>query len=175
LKRVWRKLIGHKGNAIHFCIFFISMVLVIWAIKMYQLTIIDNSYLVFACIVGGILFYFLLRLLPKSSYASIWVAFIRTSIGAGIFYFGVLFLNKTFREKETLDSEFLIIKKGHLAKGKGSCRQPYAIIDFYGFEKQLVFYCNFEEKIANATTIELRYSKGLFGFVVIESMVPKAD
>jgi len=80
------------------------------------------------------------------------------------------FLNQQFSDKELLTEDFQIIKIGTRGGGRGNkCPQHYAIIDFYGTEKELVFYCDYAELIKHSTKINLTYSKGAFGFNVIKS------
>lgn len=151
-------------------LFFVSMVLVIWGILIYRLTIINFNYLLGLVVVGTIVALYLITRFLKSSYSKFWLFFISAAIGGGLFYFGLLFLNKIFADKKLISKEFVIIKAGNLARGrKSNCSQPYALVDFNGTEKQLVFYCEFEKTIMNYTKVELIYSKGLFGFDIIAS------
>ena len=69
-----------------------------------------------------------------------------------------------------MTGQFEIIKKGTLPRGKGGhCNQPYVIIDFYGVEKELTFYCSDADKVKRASKVNLTYSKGLLGFNIIKS------
>jgi hypothetical protein len=91
-------------------------------------------------------------------------------IGGGFFYFGLLYLNQALAGKEILTDDFQIVETGNLGGGrKSSCFQPYAIIDFYGTRKQLMFYCEYEKTIKNYSKVTVTFSKGLFGFDVIKS------
>jgi len=113
----------------------------------------------------------ILTFLVRSEYAKFWSFFIKAVIGGGFFYFGLLFLNQQFADKKLLTEDFLIIKTGTLARGgKGSCSQPFAIIDFYGTAKELIFYCDFSKVIKHSSKVNLTYSKGAFGFNVIKSL-----
>lgn len=158
------------GDAILTLLFFASLGLTIWGINIYRLTIIDTKYL-FATISFGIIIAFaILTLLVKSSYSTIWTFLIKAGIGGGLFYFTLLFINQQFADKELVTEQFLIVKKGTLGRGKSSsCFQPYVNIDFYGTEKQLVFYCDFADAVKHSTKVNLTYSKGAFGFDIIKS------
>ncbi len=151
-------------------LFFTSNCLTVWGITIYQLTIIEPKYL-FATITFGIIIGFVvLSLLIKSSYSIFWNFLIYAAISSGLVYFAFLFTNQQFADKELQREEFLIIGKGTLGRGKkSSCSQPYVNIDFYGIEKQLVFYCQFADTIEHSTKVDLTYSKGLFGFIIIKS------
>ncbi len=79
-------------------------------------------------------------------------------------------MNQQFADKELETEQFLIIKKGTLGRGKNSTySQPYVNIDFYGIEKQLVFYCQYANTIKHSKKVNLTYSKDLFGFNIIKS------
>jgi len=158
------------GDAILTVLFFASIGLTIWGINIYRLTIIDIKYL-FATIAFGIIIAFaMLTWLIKSSYSTIWTFLIKAGIGGGLFYFGLLFINQQFADKKLLAEQFLIVKKGTLGRGKSSsCFQPYVNIDFYGTEKQLVFYCDYVDAVKHSTKVNLTYSKGVFGFNIIKS------
>ena len=160
----------NSGNLILAILFFISLSLAIWGTNIYRLTIIKPSYLYSVGAFGGLLFNLTLSFLVKTSYSKVWNIFIKFCIGAGISYFGLLYLNQKFADKEVLTDKFKIIRTGTLARGKsGSCLQPFVIINFNGEEKQLVFYCNLENIIEIYSHVTLTYSKGLFGFEVIKS------
>lgn len=158
------------GDAILTVLFFASVGLTIWGINIYRLTIIEIKYL-FATVTFGIIIVFaILTWLVKSSYSIIWTFLIKAGIGGGLFYFGLLFINQQFADKELLTDHFLIVKKGTLGRGKSSiCFQPYVNIDFYGTEKQLIFYCDYADTVRHSTKVNLTYSKGALGFYIIKS------
>ena len=167
---VKNKIINFKtGDTILTLLFFTSIGLIIWGINIYRLTIIDTKYL-FATIAFGIIIAFvLLTLLVKGSYSTIWTSFIKAGIGGGLFYFGLLFINDQFADKELLKDRFLIVKKGTLGRGRSSsCFKPYVNIDFYGTEKQLVFYCDYADTVKHSTKVNLTYAKGAFGLNIIK-------
>lgn len=158
------------GDAILTFLFFASIGLTIWGINIYRLTIIDIKYLFVTIAFGVIIAFVILTWLIKSSYSTIWTFLIKAGIGGGLFYFALLFINQHFADKEILTEQFLIVKKGTLGRGKSSsCFQPYVNIDFYGTEKQLVFYCDFADAVKHSTKVNLTYSKGAFGFNIIKS------
>jgi len=169
-KKSNKKFDFQTGDTILTVLFFASIGLTIWGINIYRLTVIDIKYL-FATIAFGIITaYAVLTWLIKSSYSTIWTFLIKAGIGGGLFYFGLLFINQQFAVKELLTDQFLIVEKGTLGRGKSSsCFQPYVNIDFYGTEKQLVFYCDFAEAVKHSAKVNLTYSKGAFGFDIIKS------
>jgi hypothetical protein len=158
------------GDAILFFLFLISICLAVWAVNIYRLTVVDTSLLFIVSAIGTVVAFFAVHFLIKSSYSKLWTLFISIVIGSGAFYFGLLFLNQTFSDKEIIAEDFQIIKIGTLGQSRPTrCFQPYAIIDFHGTEKQLVFYCDFAEAMKKSSKVSLTYSKGLFGFDIINS------
>lgn len=158
------------GDTILAVLFFTSIGLAIWGINIYRITIIDTKYLFVTVTFGMAIALALLTLLLKSIYSTVWTFLIKTCIGGGLFYFGLLFINQQFADKKLLTEKFLIVKKGTLGRGKSdSCFQPYVNIDFYGTEKQLVFYCDSTDTLKHSTKVNLTYAKGALGFKIIKS------
>ncbi|MEO6135768.1 MAG: hypothetical protein ABIP35_11490 [Ginsengibacter sp.] len=160
----------NKGNMGIGLVFVGAICLTVWSVNIYRETIISTEYLFLVSLSGAIIGLILIPKFFKSSYSKAWIVLLSLSIGAGIFYFALLYFNKTFSEKEIISKEFKIVKTGTLGKGKfGICFQPYANINFNGTEKQLVFNCNFEKTIKNYSKVSATYSKGLFGFFIIKT------
>lgn len=171
ISKVFNRPLNFKtGDTILALLFFVSISLTVWAVNIYRLTIVDPTTLFIVSAIGTLTTFFIIHSLIKSSYSKFWTLFTSIVIGSGTFYFGLLFLNQRFSDKELIKEDFQIIKKGKLGRSRPTrCFQPYAIIDFHGTEKQLVFYCDFAETIKNSSKISLTYSKGLFGFDIIIS------
>lgn len=151
-------------------VFVVAICLTVWAVNIYRLTIIDTEYLFIVSAIGAAVGVFLILKYFKSTYAKLWIVFLGLAIGGGIFYFSLLYLNQVFADKKIITNDFQIVDTGTLGRGKfSSCFQPYAIINFNGTEKQLVFYCDFEKTIKNYSKVSVTYSKGLFGFYIIKS------
>lgn len=155
------------------CLLFLgSMGLVVWGINIYRLTIIHPAYLAVITVLGTVIAFLLIRQKAKFLMKMIWILFISLGIGGGISFYSFLFLNSNFSVKEIFTEDFNIIKTGTLAKGKhGKCGEPYAIIDFKGIRKQLVFYCDDKEAISKSSKVRLEYESGLFGFKVIRTKI----
>jgi len=163
------KIILTRRDKIYLLLIFASLCLTVWAIAIYNLTIIDIKYLFAAAAVGGIIVFALILLLHKSSYRVIWTFIISIAIGGGFSCFGLLFLNKLFAGSPQT-KEFEIVSTGHLGRvSNGNCFKPYAVIDFDGIQKQLVFTCEDEKAIKSYHKVAVTFSKGLFGFGVIRS------
>jgi hypothetical protein len=148
----------------------VSMGLSIWGIVIYRMTIIPLKYLFAVMALGAVIAYPLIKFKLKPSYENSRIFLTSVAIGAGLFYFSFLYLNSRFLDKEKLTKDFNIVETGTLAKGrKGVCRQPYAIVDFYGIKKELIFYCEYEHTISTFSKVKLEFSKGLFGFNFIHT------
>lgn len=160
-----------SGKAILFLLFFISMCVAVYAVHIYRLTIVNTFILFIASAMGSVITFLTVHVFIKSAYSRLWTLFISIAIGSGAFYFGFLFLNQRFLDKEIIRENFKIIKTGLLPSSRPTrCFEPYVVIDFHGTEKQLVFYCDSAEAIQNSSKVSLAYSKGLFGFAVIKSI-----
>jgi hypothetical protein len=165
-----KKLSLNKRDKILLLLFFASFCLSVWAIAIYNETIIDTKYLLAAAAFGTITVFVLLLFRHKSSYSIIWTFFISMAIGGGFFFFSFLYLNKLFASSQPQTEEFQIIETGHLGRvGKGNCFIPYVIIDFNGTQKQLVFSCEDKKTIKDYHKVAVTFSKGLFGFAIIKA------
>jgi hypothetical protein len=168
-----RKIKLTTGDLILQLLFYISIGLTIWGINIYRLTIIESKYL-FASIVFGTIIVFAGIRFFYNRYSVLWNFILSIAIGSGFAYFGLLYVNKSLAEKETLTQEFQIVQTGNLARRKhSSCFRPYAVIDFYGTQKQLLFYCEYEKTIKNYSKVTVTHSKGFFGFWIIKSNLLK--
>lgn len=165
-----RKLSFKPGDIILTILFFASICLTIWAIGIYRLTVIKIKYLFTAAALGAFIVFAITLFRLKSTNSIFWTFIMSVFIGGGFFYFGLLYLNQALADKEMLTDDFKIVEAGNLGRGKkSSCFQPYAVVDFYGTRKQLMFYCEYEKTIKNYSKVTVKFSKGLFGFDVIKS------
>lgn len=161
----------NKSNLIVTLLLIASIFLTIWSINIYRLTFIDKKHLFAAGALGTVIAFVIILFRLKTNYSLFWNFINSVIIGSGLFIFGLLYLNQEFANKETYTDDFPIIKTGNLASGrKSKCSKPYAIIDFYGTQKLLVFYCEYEKTIKYYTKVTVTYSKGLFTFDVIKSL-----
>lgn len=168
-----KKLNNNNSDFILQLLFWVSMVLVIWGINIYRITIIDIKYLTFTVVIGATIAFLIIQKTLKSSYSPGWIIFISVGIGGGIMYFGLLFINQQFADKALLAEECMILETGTLAGGRSSsCAQPFATVDFNGTEKELLFYCQDAEMLKRATKVNVTYSTGAFGFEVVQSKQP---
>ena len=153
-------------------LFILSIAISVWGINIYRRTVIEPKYLFVAVSIGTIIVAVILLFVTKDYLNAFWTLFIAAAIGGGTTYFLTLYLNRELADKEVISEVFDIQTTGNLAKGKkGSCGSPYAIIDFYGYEKQLVFYCEYEKSIHNYKKVKVDFFRGFFGFPIVENQV----
>jgi hypothetical protein len=156
------------ANAILALLFFASMGLTVWGIQIYRVTIISSKYLFAIIAVGSILTFIMIFFALKPSYNIFWIFLMSILIGGGTSYFLFLYLNSAYPAKEKLTKDFKIVRTGTLAGRLSSCHRPFAVVDFNGIEKELIFNCDDEKTINTWSKVRLEYSKGLFAFDIIK-------
>lgn len=153
-------------------LFILSIAISVWGIGIYRRTIIEPKYLFVAVSIGTIIAAVILLFVTRDYLNAFWTLFVAALIGCGTTYFLTLYLNMELADKEVISEVFEIQTTGNLARGKkGGCGSPYAIIDFYGHEKQLIFYCEYEKSIHNYKKVKVDFFRGFFGFPVVENQV----
>jgi hypothetical protein len=153
----------------------ISSFLIIWGIIIYRRTIIEPKYLFGVICMGTIVAVIILLFITKDYLKAFWTFFMAAIMGGGTLYFITLYLNRELADEEITSELFDIQSSGTLAKGRSSsCRSPYAVINFYGVEKELVFNCAFENSIHEFKKVKIDYSKGFWGFPVVrhQTLIP---
>lgn len=159
-------------DIILFFLFLISICFVVWGIGIYRRTVVEPRYLFAVISLGTTVVAIPLLIVTKEFLNAFWTLFLAVFIGGGCTYFLTLYLNRELADNEVSSEIFDIQKTGNLAKGgKSVCQSPYAMIDFYGFEKQLIFYCEFEKSIHGFTKVKVDYYKGFFGFPIIQNQI----
>lgn len=143
-----------------------------WGILIYRKTIVEPKYLFGAICFGTIITSIILLFVTKQYLNAFWTFFISIIIGGGTIYFLTLFINKKLANQETNSEIFDIEETGTLAKGRRSrCRIPFAIINFNGIEKELIFDCKYENSINTFKKVRLEYSVGFWDFPVIRKQI----
>ncbi len=163
-----------KLDALLTVLFFLGLILLIWEIFIFRRTMIELKIPLLIWSIPGI---FLTPLLynkfnkidgMKAHWILHYVA--HTCMTGAFLLFGFMASNYYFADNQTINKRFEIIKKGSLCGSKGHReeRQPYAEIDYYGFEKQLVFTYSETEKIDSSKYVNLAVRKGFWGFDILE-------
>ncbi|MBI3220091.1 MAG: hypothetical protein HYZ44_11305 [Bacteroidetes bacterium] len=86
-------------------------------------------------------------------------------------------MNYYFAEEKQHQSIFEIKSKSSMpgSRGHRNARKPLVTIDYFGFEKELVFTNKDTKKVDKATQVKLVTKKGLLGFVILEHFETVGD
>lgn len=161
-------------DAVLFILFMIGLGLIYWEVLIYRKTIIDFKILLFIFLIPGLFLtpFFYKTLNKIDGRIGHWILHYtaHTVIVGGFLMFGFMGLNYYGADNVTKIENFPINKKGSLPGGKyhRNERLPYAEIDFYGFEKQLVFNHEFENQMDSSTHVILYSRNGLLGFKILD-------
>ncbi len=150
------------------------LLLMLWEVDIFRQTFISVFIPITIFVAGGLILFFLLRTkIPyykkrQQTFGTFLLALHGTILFGGITMF--LFMGLNFyvpgpgSKTETLNLK--VVKSGKFG-GKGT-RNPYLIVDYHGFEKQLVFPVH--ANTANNGFLQVSLIKGLFGFPVVQEM-----
>jgi hypothetical protein len=78
--------------------------------------------------------------------------------------------NYYLADKLTTEYKFEIKEKTSMSGSKGHSdeRKPLVRIDYFEFEKELIFSYSDTEKVSNADSVKVTVRKGAFGFEILE-------
>jgi hypothetical protein len=160
-----------KSNRLMSILTFASIILIIWEMFIFRKTFI-NFFIPFSLfIIGGLLLFFILRKKIKyyieTEHGLLSQVFHGTVLFGGTLMFIFMFLNYYLPVNKIELIELKVIETGNLTNRRG-CDAPFAKVDYYGFEKQLVFPCN--TNLNSANYIKVKLQKGLFGFMVVKDL-----
>jgi hypothetical protein len=142
-----------------------SVSLFIASIDIYRETMIPWKELLLPMLGGALIFIGLFyRALYTPTYKKVGTAFFCFLCGAGLGNYIFLEMNQAFADDNTTTEQFVVEKQGKI----GRREEPYAHINFHGLEKDLVFKTNDVDPRKKYTEVALEYSKGLFGYQVID-------
>ncbi len=148
-----------------------AFILIIWEISIFRKTFISLFIPLTFFLIGGPILFFGLRKKIKyyieTDYGVLLQAFHGTILFGSTLMFIFMFLNFYFPSDNTAQFDMKVIKTGNLASRRG-CGNPFATVDYHGFEKQLVFPCN--TKLENAERIKVKLQEGLFGFKIVKDV-----
>ncbi|WP_343747601.1 tetratricopeptide repeat protein [Fluviicola sp.] len=148
------------------------LLLLIWEVDLYRETFISLWTALVIYIGGGSIAFFLLRNRMRNYKRRVETYGIWWTTLAGIFFSGgvvltlVMTLNYYIPLEKKPETIFLkVIKTGRFG-GRGS-KDPYVIVDYNGFEKQLVF--DYSTDVINSKLVKVSLRKGIFGFRTVRS------
>lgn len=155
-------------------LFLVSLGLIIWEIFLYRSTIIDVKILLIIFFLPGIIltpiFYNLLNKIEGAVGHWILHYLLHTVIVGGILIFSFMSLNYYAADEFTKTESFMIKKKDSLVgrKGHRNERKPYAMIDYHGFEKQIIFNHSYESQMETSKRVVLITRDGFLGFPILD-------
>lgn len=126
-------------------------------------------------IVGGLIAFFLLRnripyyKINRQSFGTPLLALHGTILFGGIIMFLFMALNFYIPVGRTETLHLKVIKTDRFG-GRRRVGAPYAIVEYHGFKKQLVFPHN--ANMENNGFLQVSLAKGIFGFPTVREMHP---
>ncbi len=140
----------------------------IFGIKIYEVTIISKTILITAGLIASMILFFLIKANYSKTYntKTFLYPLAQSIFSAGLLTVSLLLvLNKSLSKKELKSKKFRIEKIGYFSSRS---KQTYAIINYSGLKKQLIFKTGTE--INSSNIIELKVSKGFLGFDIIRNV-----
>ena len=158
-------------NGILATLFICSLLLTIWEINIYQKTFIPLKVPLLIWLLTGLAFTpFFKRILTiyfMTPYVFLQIVYNIVTWG-GLFVSAFMLTNYYLSDKQVIVVNEKIFSTGHLARGsRGTCEQPYIIINYNGQEKQLVYYCGTQVELFKS--VDLTISKGFLGYDIAKS------
>jgi heme/copper-type cytochrome/quinol oxidase subunit 2 len=165
-EKFWKRFYGLTG--------FLGLVLIMLEIFIYRRTIIATYIPIsIILIIGFLTFYFNRQHYKKTfSLKGNFFPIMQNLISWG-FIAGYIFMaiNYYLADKTTTEYKFPIKEKSSMSGSKGHRdeRQPLITIDFFKFEKQLIFRYADTDKVNKADSIMVKVRKGGLGFDILDS------
>ncbi|MFN5416854.1 MAG: hypothetical protein ACK5B9_07340 [Flavobacteriia bacterium] len=167
-KTIKRKKPNSNSDRLMSILTFGAFILIIWEISIFRKTFISLFIPLTFFLIGGLILFFSLRKKIKyyieTDYGILLQAFHGTILFGSTFMFIFMSLNFYFPTDNIEQFDLRVIKTGNLASRRG-CDNPFTVVDYQGFEKQLVFPCNTD--LHNAQRIKVKLQAGLFGFKIV--------
>lgn len=168
--RARKKKQNDKDDRLISILTFVSLGAIIWEISLFRKTFINLSIPLTLFIGGGLILFLLfknrIRYYVENSYGFFLQAFHGVILFGGLLMFLFMALNFYIPTGKIELVDFKVIKTGTLSKGRHGGGNPYAVVDYHGFEKQLIFSSS--SNLDNAERIKVHLQKGLFGFLIVK-------
>jgi hypothetical protein len=153
-------------------VFVVALLLLVWAIEIYRSTFIDWRNLVVPTAIGAFLGIVLSWRQLANFHYPVWaILMIGIVTGSSLPYFTILYVNERFSETNETEEVFNIEKTGRLPSGRSGCGRPYAVIHFYGLNKDVLFNCDDVVRMNDYSKVRITYSNGLLGYKIIRRKV----
>ena len=146
-------------------LFIFGLLLQIWEVIIYRRTIIDLKIPLTIWLTPGL---FLTPILYKKlndiGGKAHWTLhyILHSCMTGGILLFCFMASNFYFADNNVTERQFKVNKTGYLQ------RKPYAMINYDGLEKQLVFSPSDKRKVTTAKSATVKSRKGLLGFDILD-------
>ena len=148
---------------------FVSLILILWNIFLFRKTIIPIWIPLLIFIISGFLVLQFGRnkiKYLKNATHSYWKLLVYSIVVyGGMTMFCFMALNYFMPRSEKQPFYLRIIRTGELTNNRG-CDPTYAVVDYFGFEKELVFPCNTDFKGKKSVLVNIKI--GLFGFPIVD-------
>ncbi|TKK64088.1 hypothetical protein FC093_23325 [Ilyomonas limi] len=156
-------------NGVLATFFFGSLLLTIREINIYEKTFIPFKIPFFIWVFTGLVFTpFFKRILTvyfTTPFLFLQIVYNIVTWG-GLFVSAFMFANYYLADNKTIVINEKIISTGHLARGeRGTCEEPFIIINYNGQEKQLVYYC--DTQVEKYKSVDLTIAKGFLGYDIV--------
>lgn len=162
-----------KWKKYYFMSFMTGLILIIFEIFLFRKTIIQLWIPITVILTIGIISFLLNRThFNLTNNSKGWIFPLMQNIVSWGFISCYIFMamNYYFADRERHKSSFEIKSKSSMPGPRGyrNERKPLVTIDYFGFEKVLVFDYTDTEKVDKATNVTLSTRKGLLGFDILE-------
>lgn len=151
---------------------FLSLIAIFWEFMIFRKTLISIYIPLMLFIGGGFILFLILKNKIKyyveSSYSNSLIAFHGVIMFGGLLMFLFMAANFYLSTGENEVHELKVINSGELNSRRSDCDPQTATVEYYGFEKQLVFGCHTD--LSNTKSIKVKMQKGLFGFFVVKDV-----
>lgn len=167
---VQKKKPNQKSDRLMSIMTFVSIGAIIWEISLFRKTFINVSIPLTLLIGGGFILFLLfrnkIRYYVENAYGFFLQAFHGIILFGGLLMFFFMALNFYIPTGKIELVDLKIIKTGTLSKGRHGGGNPYAVVDYHGFEKQLIFSSS--SNLDNAERIKVHLQKGVLGFLIVK-------
>lgn len=143
------------------------IVFIIWAIKLYEETVISLEALWIPFGIGALLALVYITILYGNQLKWYLNCLIALFVGGITGIYVLLYTNQYFKESASIYKSYYIQERGTFSKTRQSCGAPYVIINIQGIEKRIRFSCDDKVNFDQYKQVELQLSKGYWGIDII--------
>jgi hypothetical protein len=146
-----------------------SGALAIWSFVLLDQTFVKTTLILIPSLIAGLIATAILYYLWRNHKVPLWVLLLFGMLSGGsATSFLLSATNYYLRDHSTTRVQLDIIDAGNRSGRKSACKTPFAVVVYDDIVKELPFPCDYERVISLFTKVNLKISKGLLGFYVIE-------